>query len=143
MSFFNHVLKSMLICWFDLFCSPDQNIQKPSKVLQMFNMLTFHLQLRMDLIHILAAFFSTIYKFGTFKTRAYRCSPICPSWTKLHTELFCLKQMFLKNGYPEHFINRCFKRFMDSMRSKKDYKQLKRSLQYPYKKLKESLKKHL
>ena len=115
MSFFNHVLKSMLICWFDLFCSSDQNIQKPSKVLQ----ISFTVE-NGSYTHF-GSFFSCIYKFGTFKTRAYRCFQICPSWTKLHTELFCLKQMFLKNGYPEHFINRCFKRFMDSVRSKRDY----------------------
>ena len=40
---------------------------------------------------------------------------ICSSWTKLHNELVCLKETFLKNGYPEDFINKLFKKFMDNL----------------------------
>ena len=54
-------------------------------------------------------------KFGTVYTFAYRCFRICTSWTKLHTELTRLKQIFLKNSYPKSFINKCFKRFMNSI----------------------------
>ena len=39
---------------------------------------------------------------------------MCSSWTKLPTELVCLKQIFLKSGYLENLINKCFKRFMDN-----------------------------
>ena len=46
---------------------------------------------------------------------AYRCLQICSSWTKLHIELVCLKEIFFKNGYPEDFINNCFKKIMDNM----------------------------
>ena len=44
-----------------------------------------------------------------------RCFRICSIWSKLHTELFCLEGIFLKNGYPEYFINNCFKKFMDDI----------------------------
>ena len=61
------------------------------------------------------SFLSSTYKFGTVYTLAYRCFQICSSWTKLHNELVCLKETFLKNGYPEDFINKCFKKFMDNI----------------------------
>ena len=38
------------------------------------------------------------------------------SWIYLHTELVCLKQFFLKKSFPENFINKFFKRFMDNLR---------------------------
>ena len=40
------------------------------------------------------------YKFVTVYTLAYKCFRICSSWTKLHTELFCLKEIFLKKWLP-------------------------------------------
>ena len=61
------------------------------------------------------SFWPSTYKFGTVYTLAYRCFRICSSWTKLHNELVCLKETFLKNGYPEDFINKCFKKFMDNV----------------------------
>ena len=61
------------------------------------------------------SFLPSTYKFGTVYTLAYRCLRICSSWTKLHNELVCLKEIFLKNGYPEDFINKCFKKFMDNI----------------------------
>ena len=60
-------------------------------------------------------FLPSTYKFGTVYTLLYRCFQICSSWTKLHTELVFLKQIVLENGYPESFINKRFKRFMDSI----------------------------
>ena len=51
------------------------------------------------------SFLRSTYKFGTVNTLAYRCFRICSSWTKLHTKLLFLKTNFLKNGYPENFIN--------------------------------------
>ena len=45
------------------------------------------------------------YKLGTVYALAYIYFRIDSSWTKLHTELVCLKQIFLKNGYPENFIH--------------------------------------
>ena len=51
------------------------------------------------------SFLPSNYTFGTVYTITYRCFRICLSWNKLHTELFCLKEIFLRNGYPENFIN--------------------------------------
>ena len=48
-------------------------------------------------------------------THSLRCLRICSSWTKLHNELVCLKEIFLKNGYPEDFMNNSFKKIMDNI----------------------------
>ena len=55
------------------------------------------------------------YKFSAVYKLVFRCLQIRSSWTKLHNELVCLKEIFLKNGYPEDFINKCFKKFMDNI----------------------------
>ena len=55
------------------------------------------------------------YKFGTIYTLAYRWLRICSSWTKLLNELVCLKEIFLKDGYPEDFIHKCFRKFADNI----------------------------
>ena len=60
------------------------------------------------------SFLPSTYKFGTVYTLAYRCLQICSSWTKLHNELVCLKEI-LKNGYPDDFIDKRFMKFMDNM----------------------------
>ena len=44
----------------------------------------------------------------------YRCFRICSYWTKFHLELVKLTDVFKNNGYPENFINICFKVFLDS-----------------------------
>ena len=36
------------------------------------------------------------HKFGTVYTFTYRCLRICSSWTKLHSELVCLKEILKK-----------------------------------------------
>ena len=61
------------------------------------------------------SFLPSTYKFGSVYTLAYKCLSIFSSWTKLHNELVCLKETSLKNGYPEDFINKCFKKFMDNI----------------------------
>ena len=61
------------------------------------------------------SFLPSTYKFGNVYTLSYRCFRICSSWTKLHNELVCLKETFLKNGYPEDCINKCFKKFLDNI----------------------------
>ena len=55
------------------------------------------------------SFLPSTYKFGTVYTLPYRCLRIFSSWTKLYNDLVCLKEIFLKNGYPEDFVNKCFK----------------------------------
>ena len=47
----------------------------------------------------LDSFLPFTFKFGTIFTLAsYRCLRICSSWTKLHYELVCLKEISLKIG---------------------------------------------
>ena len=47
-------------------------------------------------------------------TLLYRCFRICSDWTKFHLELVKLMDVFNGNGYPENFINNCFKAFLDN-----------------------------
>lgn len=35
--------------------------------------------------------------------------------SKLHTKLLFLEQIFLKSNYPESFIKKCFKKFLDNI----------------------------
>ena len=51
------------------------------------------------------SFLPSTYRFGTVSTLNYRCFQTCLSWSKLCAELVFLKQIFLKNGYPEIFLN--------------------------------------
>ena len=54
-----------------------------------------------------------------------------------YNRLICLKKIFLKNGYLEELINKCFKKFMDNIRVVKETtltvekKPLVPVLQYP------------
>ena len=52
----------------------------------------------------------SVYKFGMSYTLLYRCFCICSTSTQFHTELTFLKGVFQKNGYPENFIDKCFKK---------------------------------
>ena len=61
------------------------------------------------------SFLPSTYNFGTVYTLAYRCLRICCSLTKCRNEVVCLKQVFLKYGYPEDFINKYLKTFMDNI----------------------------
>ena len=38
-----------------------------------------------------------------------RCFLICSNWPMFHSQLTLLKEILKKNGYPENFIDRCFK----------------------------------
>ena len=59
------------------------------------------------------SFLPTIYKFGMIYTLVYRCFKICSDWTKFNEELNFLKQIFLKNRYPQSFMHSCFKTIFD------------------------------
>ena len=48
-------------------------------------------------------------------TLVYRCFRISSNWTQFHTELIFLKGIFRKNGYPENFIDKCFKKFLNNV----------------------------
>ena len=63
----------------------------------------------------LVAVFPSTYRVGTVSTLVSGCFRICSSWAILHTELFFLKQTFLKNGFPENSIDTCFQRFMNNI----------------------------
>ena len=60
-------------------------------------------------------FLPSIYKFVMAYTLVYRCFRICMDWTKLHRLLPLLKRIFCKKGYPENFIEKGFKRFLDNL----------------------------
>ena len=65
------------------------------------------------------SFLPKVYKFGIVYTLVYTCFHICSNWTQFHTELIFLKGIFQKNGYPENFIDKCFKKFIISILFKK------------------------
>ena len=48
-------------------------------------------------------------------TLPYRCFKTGSDWTKFHEELNFLKQVFLKNGYPLPFIDKCFKMVINKL----------------------------
>ena len=60
-------------------------------------------------------FLPSVYKFGMVYTLVYRCFCICLNWAEFHTELTCLRVIFCKNGYPENFIDKCFKLFLNGI----------------------------
>ena len=60
-------------------------------------------------------FLPSVYEFGMVYTLVHRCFRICSDWKKFHAEVTFLKMIFRKNGYPEKFINKCFKKFLDNI----------------------------
>ena len=61
------------------------------------------------------SFLPSVYKFTIIYTLFYRCFRNCSGQTKFQLELTLLKKIFRKNGYPENFIDKCFKRFLDNI----------------------------
>ena len=61
------------------------------------------------------SFLSMVYKVGMIYTLAYRCFKIYFDWTKFHEEVNFLKHVFLKNGYPLSFIDKCFKMVINKL----------------------------
>ena len=61
------------------------------------------------------SFLPSVYKFGMVYNLVFRCFHICSNWTQFHTELTFLKGIFQKNGYPENFIDKCFKKFLNNI----------------------------
>ena len=73
------------------------------------------------------SFLPTDYKFGMIYTLAYHCFKICSDWTRFDEELNFLKHVFLKNGYPLPFIDKCFKMAINKLVIKRPHvKQLRR-----------------
>ena len=65
------------------------------------------------------SFLPSTYKIGMSYTLVFRCFRICSDWNKFHKEIIFLKDIFLKNGYPTSFIDKCFKTFLDQLFIKK------------------------
>ena len=61
------------------------------------------------------SFLPSLYKFGIVNTLVYICFLICSNWTQFHTKFSFLKGIFQKNGYPENFIDKCFKKFLNNI----------------------------
>ena len=59
------------------------------------------------------SFLPDTYKIGMIYTLANRCFRICSSCSMFHQQSILLREIFKKNGYPENFIDRCFKLFLD------------------------------
>ena len=47
-------------------------------------------------------------------TLVFRCFSICSNRTNFHESAF-LKDIFLKNGYPKSFIDKCVETFLDQL----------------------------
>ena len=54
------------------------------------------------------------YKIGLLETTLFCCS-ICSSYGKFHEEIVKLKEIFKQNSYPEKFIDRCIKNFLNKL----------------------------
>ena len=65
------------------------------------------------------SFLPSTYKIGMIYTLVFTCFRICSDWNKFHKEIIFLKDMFLKNGYPTSFIDKCFKTLLDQLFIKK------------------------
>ena len=59
------------------------------------------------------SFLPDTYKIGMIYTLINRCFRICSSWSMFHQQLIFLREIIQKNGYPENFIDRCFKLFLN------------------------------
>ena len=61
------------------------------------------------------AFLPVTYKFGLVHTLLYRSFSICFSNEKFHEEIVLLKEVFKKNKYPQFFIDKCIKKYLNKL----------------------------
>ena len=61
------------------------------------------------------SFMPDSYKKGLIYTLLHRAFVLCCDWNKFHTEVCFLKKTFRKNSFPEFFIDRCVKAFLDKI----------------------------
>ena len=59
------------------------------------------------------SFLPDTYKIGMIYTLVNKCFRTCSSWSMLHQQLMLLRDIFQKNSYPDNFIDRCFKLFLN------------------------------
>ena len=55
------------------------------------------------------------YKKGLVYTLLHRAHVLCSSWDKFHEEVVFLKEIFVKNAFPIHFVDKCVKTFLDKV----------------------------
>ena len=55
------------------------------------------------------------YKYNLVSTLLHRGFMLCSSYRTLHFEILKLKQIFRCNGYPENFVDRCIKMYLDKV----------------------------
>ena len=60
------------------------------------------------------SFLPSSNKIGLLHTSLFRCFRIFSDWTKFHLELVKLIHFFKNKGYPDNFINNCFKVSLDN-----------------------------
>ena len=61
------------------------------------------------------SFMPDSYKKGLVYTLLHRAFILCCSWSKFHEEVTFLKKTFRKNIFPEFFIDKCVKTFLDKI----------------------------
>ena len=58
------------------------------------------------------SFISEKYKTGLIFSLLFRIFSFTTNWNAFHEEVKSLKEIFRKNAYPEHFIDKCIKLFL-------------------------------
>ena len=65
------------------------------------------------------SFLPGVYKVGLLSTLLFRYFSICSTYQLFLLEIVEFKKIFLKNGYPTKFIDRCVKKFLERLAVKK------------------------
>ena len=60
-------------------------------------------------------YMSLNYKFSLVSTIIFRSLTICSDMPKFHQEICKIKDIFIKNGYSERFIDKCVKTFFNKV----------------------------
>ena len=55
------------------------------------------------------------YKFSLVSTVTFRSFTICSDMPKFHQEICKIKDIFIKNGYSERFLDKCVKTFLNKV----------------------------
>ena len=61
------------------------------------------------------SFIPMTYKTGLLQAMLFRCFSIYSSYENFHEETVKLKEIFKRNFYPEKFIDRCIKKFLNKL----------------------------
>ena len=61
------------------------------------------------------SFMPVTYKFSLVHTLLHRSFSICSSYEKFHEEIVLLKEVFKKNEYPQLFIDKCIKKYLNKL----------------------------